>query len=375
MKEALDKGNVQEVITLLEGNLGLATTKVVTGTGSKAVGVINALSNKFTKSDAVEGNELPLDYILRKIQEDQLSADKIISYLKIVDLLVEKRAELLDENKQKLNEKIAARDDAKTGELVIRAMQNGYPELAPVLIAAGAAQEMEIGELDNTSSKFKNKNKTPNDIEQKVFSNLGEVYNRKTVESDKESVTISKVASVSNWTLLAELAVQMAIARSNGKDTSTHVAIAKNLVANGAEVKEFTKHLYDSKGQYYSRNGNMLDILKDNIDFQETPEKKKEAKQDFDQIKDALREGQAMLKAQIIADRAERGGYKALLDDAVHMFKKAVGVGVEETTRDKLREKQKAIGKALRESGSLSSSVANVLTGNFGSKRDKGRTV
>lgn len=275
---------------------------------------------------------------------------------------------------------ITRRDDKNPGELVIAAMQNCYPELAPDLIAAGAAQEMAIGErVANQIKKKEGNHKEITPVEKKVFEHAKEVCKGK---NSPKGVKIDNVVEIDKWTPLMDVAAQIVIARNNeGKEIAVDYAgIARDLVANGAKIEKVTmKVSTDSKGLHEEITKNMLDILKDNIEFQKTDEAKALAKDDFDKMKDALREGQAILKAQIITDRVNRaakiGGYKVLLDDAVHMFKKAVGMGVEETERDRLREKQKAIGRALRDSGSLSSSVENVFSGNFGSKKEKGRSV
>ena len=79
MKEALQDGNVQGVMKLLEDDLSLALKQVFTGTGSRVAGAANTLSKKLGREEVVKGNELPLDYILRKIEEEELPADKIIS--------------------------------------------------------------------------------------------------------------------------------------------------------------------------------------------------------------------------------------------------------------------------------------------------------
>lgn len=340
----------------------------------------------------------PLDYILDKVIKGKVNGtadDNIRFNPELVDLLIENGAELSDDGKRKLLDHIAGSkvSNDKRGEvevqlfkrltampsmadyieryedkeLVMKAMHNGYEESVPGLISAGANQRIgadDIDEVENTK------------CQDAVLKKVNEAYVKKSLLDDDRELTISNVYKVDGWDALADIAAQTVIDRNSGAETrGNYTELAKDLVANGAKIgkvdMEVSTSVLDGDRKIHK---DMLGILKDNIDFQTDPKKKAAAKQDFDLMKDALREGQAALKTKIIEDRAKRGGYKVLLEDAAHMLKKAVGMDVKETERDRLREKQKDIGKALRASGSLSSSVYNVVTGNINSKKsNKGK--
>lgn len=347
-------------------------------------------------------NKRPLDYILDKVlgRKVQYGVDEGIDFdSRIVDLLIENGAELSESGKGKLLKHISENgirgvkprnDRLREAErelfqkliampsmaeyiqkhpdkelLAMNALQNGHLEVVPGLIAAGATQEITLGK----------KNLIESGLREEIFNKASSAYNGKTLQDGDKDLKVDNVTFINKWNVLADVAAQMVIDRNVDADgREKYTKIARDLVANGAKIETVDMHVStngENKEIHKEIHKDMLAILKDNIDFQGTPKKRAEAKKDFDLMKDALREGQAALKAKIIEDRAKRGGYKVLLDDAAHMLKKAVGMDVKETERDRLREKQKDIGKALRASGSLSSSVYNAVTGNVNFKKTK----
>lgn len=384
--ESLTVGKLKEAIK--QGNKEIFNNPEVRG-------VINAEFS--TGRFGATKKKKPLDYILDKVMKGKVNdtADDNIRFNpELVDLLIENGAELSEDGKNQLISRIAKEDNIhhdeekkkievqlfkkliampsmadyiesyEDKELVMKAMHNGYEESVPGLISAGANQRVDVEGVENTQ------------CQNAVLKKVNKAYDKKSLLDDDRELTISNVYKVVGWDSLADIAAQTVIDRNSGVETrGNYTELAKDLVANGAKIgtvdMEVSTSVLDGNRKIHK---NMLDILKDNINFQTDPKKKAAAKQDFDLMKDALREGQAALKAKIIEDRAKRGGYKVLLDDAAHMLKKAVGMDVETTERDRLREKQKDIGKALRASGSLSSSVYNVVTGNINSKKsNKGK--
>lgn len=359
-------------------------------------------------------NKRPLDYILGKVIDKKIHGfgDEIDFDSKIVDLLIENGAELSPEGSIKLLDHIyekgikgveprddylrnAERElfkrliampsmakyikeyiqDDKNKDLAMKALHNGHAEAVPGLIAAGANQAMDLGDKQMQESGLRSQ----------IFQRATSAYKGKTLQDDDEKLTAVNVEKIDGWNVLADVAAQMVIDRNAGTASKVnYTEIARDLVANGANIETVDMNVSTTKdngqaGGHKIIHKDMLAILKDNIDFQQDTKKRAGAKKDFDLMKDALREGQDLLKAKILEDRikraAEIGGYKVLLDDAVHMLKKAVGIQVEETERDRLREKQKDIGRALRASGSLSSSVYNVVTRNvnFEKTKDQGK--
>jgi hypothetical protein len=362
----------------------------------------NELSKKLVNTKLSTGKigaskNNPLDYILDKVMKGKVNGtadDNIQFNPELVDSLIENGAELSEEGKDKLLGHMAKKDNIHydLGEteaqlfkrlvampsmadhikgdkdLVMKTMYNGHAEAVPGLIAAGANQEMNLGD----------KKLEEEGLRKQIFDKATSSYKGKALQDGDQELQVDNVIKIDNWNALADISAQAVIDRNAGKDSKVnYIDLAKDLVANGAKIGK-VKMVVSTEGNGENKiiHKNMLDILKDNIKSQKTPENKAAAKQDFDLMKDALREGQAALKVKIIEDRAKRGGYKALLSDAAHMLKKVVGIQVEETERDRLRNKQKDIGKALRASGSLSSSVVNVVTGNVNLKKNnkgKGR--